>query len=93
MPSTRTWRTAKTPAGVADGEFGYPGCHLSRIVSGAVLRYTGDRSPAAVTERTDELLDVLRDKGIKPTGEAVSWFYDPPWTIPWRRRNEVAVPV
>ncbi|OBF16757.1 heme-binding protein [Mycobacterium sp. ACS4331] len=59
----------------------------------AVLRYTGDRSPAAVTERTDELLNILRNKGIKTTGEAVSWFYDPPWTIPWRRRNEVAVPV
>jgi len=23
----------------------------------------------------------------------VDWFYDPPWTIPWARRNEVAVPV
>jgi hypothetical protein len=23
----------------------------------------------------------------------VAWFYDPPWTLPWLRRNEVAVPV
>jgi hypothetical protein len=26
-------------------------------------------------------------------GEPVAWFYDPPWTIPALRRNEVAVPV
>jgi hypothetical protein len=26
-------------------------------------------------------------------GEPVAWFYDPPWTLPWLRRNEVAVPV
>ena len=22
-----------------------------------------------------------------------AWFYDPPWTLPFRRRNEIAVPV
>jgi len=27
------------------------------------------------------------------TGPVVDWFYDPPWTLPWVRRNEVAVPV
>ncbi|MBJ7467075.1 MAG: heme-binding protein, partial [Mycolicibacterium sp.] len=21
------------------------------------------------------------------------WFYDPPWTLPFRRRNEVAIPI
>lgn len=59
----------------------------------AVLRFGGDRSPKAVAARTAELQKVLRDKGIKPTGEAVAWFYDPPWTPPLRRRNEIAIPV
>ena len=59
----------------------------------AVLRFTGDRSPAAVDNRTAQLLKVLADNAITPHGEPLSWFYDPPWTIPWRRRNEVAVPV
>ncbi len=59
----------------------------------AVLRFSGDTSPGAVADRTDELLKTLRDNDIEPTGDAVAWFYDPPWTLPFRRRNEVAVPV
>ncbi len=59
----------------------------------AVLRFTGDRSPVAVPRRTEELLKTLADNGIKAEGETLSWFYDPPWTLPFRRRNEVAVPI
>ena len=29
----------------------------------------------------------------RASGEPQGWFYDPPWTIPFRRRNEVAVSV
>ncbi|WP_442932114.1 SOUL family heme-binding protein [Mycobacterium sp. 050134] len=59
----------------------------------AVLRFSGDWSPKAVARRTNELLKTLRDKGIEPTGEPETWFYDPPWTLPMRRRNEIAVTV
>lgn len=59
----------------------------------AVLRFSGDRGAAAVAARTEELLTTLGDHGITTTGEAVSWFYDPPWTLPFRRRNEIAVPI
>lgn len=59
----------------------------------AVLRFSGDRSPKAVADRTDELRKTLHDKGIEPAGDAVAWFYDPPWTLPFLRRNEVAIPV
>jgi SOUL heme-binding protein len=59
----------------------------------AVLRFSGDRSPQAVAAKTDELLQALRDSAFHPDGEPVAWFYDPPWTVPFRRRNEVAVPV
>jgi hypothetical protein len=27
------------------------------------------------------------------SGKPVDWFYDPPWTLPMFRRNEVVVPV
>jgi hypothetical protein len=59
----------------------------------AVLRFTGDRGPSAVAAKTDELVATLRDKHIEVVGEPVAWFYDPPWTLPFRRRNEIAVPV
>ena len=59
----------------------------------AVLRFSGDRSAQAVSARSQELRDVLRDKGIDADGDPVAWFYDPPWTLPFRRRNEIAIPV
>lgn len=59
----------------------------------AVLRFSGDRSRGTVAARTAELLRVLEKTAWVPSGEPVAWFYDPPWTIPFRRRNEVGVPV
>jgi len=59
----------------------------------AVLRFSGDRSPRAVATHTTELLDALYANDIEVVGEPQAWFYDPPWTLPCRRRNEVAVPV
>jgi len=59
----------------------------------AVLRFTGSRSETAVAERTRELLDRLASSPWRPVGEPIRWFYDPPWTLPFLRRNEVAVAV
>ncbi|RDH76405.1 heme-binding protein [Mycolicibacterium moriokaense] len=59
----------------------------------AVLRFSGDRGPAAVARQADRLLSVLRDTGVDVAGEPVAWFYDPPWTLPFRRRNEIAIAV
>ena len=59
----------------------------------AVLRFAGDRSAEAVARRTDQLRKALRDNAVEPAGEPVAWFYDPPWTLPFRRRNEVAIPL
>jgi hypothetical protein len=59
----------------------------------AVLRFSGDRGPHSVAARTSELRDVLRSNDFEPIGEPTAWFYDPPWTAPCRRRNEIAVPV
>jgi hypothetical protein len=59
----------------------------------AVLRFTGRWGPRAVAFHTAELSHALRDTAYEPAGPPVAWFYDPPWTIPMLRRNEVAVPV
>ena len=59
----------------------------------AVLRFRGDRGRRSVAARTSELRDILRSYGFEPIGEPTAWFYDPPWTVPCRRRNEIAMPV
>ncbi len=59
----------------------------------AVLRFTGRPNPRAVAARQADLLKALESSGFRPTSTPVAWFYDPPWTIPFRRRNEVAVAV
>lgn len=59
----------------------------------AVLRFTGSRSRNAIAAQTADLMRTLADAGFEPTGRPAAWFYDPPWTVPMLRRNEVAVPV
>jgi hypothetical protein len=59
----------------------------------AVLRFSGSRKPPAVAERAEELLGILADSKWQAVGRPFSLFYDPPWTIWFLRRNEVAVTV
>ena len=58
-----------------------------------VYRYTGSTDPAATAAADRELLHRLEGSGWAPAGQPVAWFYDPPWTLPFLRRNEAAVAV
>jgi hypothetical protein len=59
----------------------------------AVLRFSGFASAQTIVERTAKLLETLRGGDWVQAGTPVVWFYDPPWTLPPLRRNEVAVAV
>ena len=59
----------------------------------AVLRFSGSIGPDAVARRQAELTQALAGTAWRVTGPPLAWFYDPPWTIPFLRRNEAAVPV
>ncbi len=59
----------------------------------AVLRFSGSATPQAVTKHTAMLVAGLEGSAWRPAGAPVAWFYDPPWTLPPLRRNEVALPV
>ena len=59
----------------------------------AVLRFSGSAAPERVAEREADLRRVLEASDWRGVGEPVGLFYDPPWTLPWWRRNEVAVAV
>ena len=57
----------------------------------AVLRFTGSITPEARAEHRRILDDVLNAKGIKVDGSPIFMGYDPPFSIPFLRRNEVAI--
>ena len=59
----------------------------------AVLRFSGSTGTQAVEEHKALLLAALSGSGWASQGAPVAWFYDPPWTLPFLRRNEVAVTV
>ena len=58
-----------------------------------VYRYSGSTGGRAVAAAGHTLLDRLKGTGWTPTSAPVAWFYDPPWTLPFLRRNEAAVVV
>jgi hypothetical protein len=58
-----------------------------------VYRFSGIPGTKPVENATAILLRQLANSPWTVTGPPVAWFYDPPWTLPWARRNEVAVPV
>jgi hypothetical protein len=59
----------------------------------AVLRFSGFSSPAKNEKESIRLLEALKSHSIKTEGEPLLMCYDPPWTLPFLRRNEVAVKV
>ncbi len=59
----------------------------------AVLRFSGLGREDAVELETTRLLATLGALGYEPLGEPITLYYDPPWTLPFLRRNEVAVRV
>jgi len=59
----------------------------------AVLRFRGSTGPEAVAAQKQRLLAAVATGPWAPDGEPEAWFYDPPWTIPALRRNEVVVRV
>lgn len=59
----------------------------------AALRFSGSRAEDRVAAQNEALLRALGESAWLPAGEPSAFFYDPPWTLPFLRRNEVAVPV
>jgi len=56
-----------------------------------VVRFSGIPSAAPVAAAQARLFGALAGSNWVPEGGVEDWFYDPPWTLPFARRNEVAV--
>jgi len=59
----------------------------------AALRYSGNLSEEKYQKKTAELLDIVNRRGLQRVGEPFSAGYNPPWTLPFLKRNEVLVVV
>lgn len=60
----------------------------------AAIRYSWGRSEAKNREQGNELVQWLeQETPYQPASELISAGYDPPWTLPFLRRNEMLVEV
>lgn len=59
----------------------------------AVIRYSGKWEEDAMRRKTTELKAWIADRGLTELSSPRSAGYDPPWTLPPMRRNEVMIDV
>jgi hypothetical protein len=59
----------------------------------AVLLFSGSTGEKAISIRTTELMSAIQNTKWRASGPSTAFFYNPPWTLPFLRQNEVAVPV
>jgi hypothetical protein len=59
----------------------------------ATLRYAGSLNQERMTEYSQILSAWLDERHIKPLSSPRSAAYDPPWTIPSLRRNEIHIDI
>ena len=87
MPSQYTMQTIPQPKN--------PDVRLREIPGKlfAVNRFTGLNTVSRIQARTDELNAWIGQKNWKALGPVQLARYDPPWTLPMFRRNEVMVEV
>jgi hypothetical protein len=59
----------------------------------AVISFSGFYGEDKVQEKTQALRDWIKMKNLRPVGEPQFARYNPPWTLPFMRRNEVMIQV
>jgi SOUL heme-binding protein len=59
----------------------------------AIIKFSGFSSPERNEKHLKLLLNTLKNHGIEPWGQIYVLRYNPPWTPPFMRRNEVAIEV
>jgi hypothetical protein len=87
MPSQYTMETLPKPNNQAVQLREVPVQHF------AVLRYSGLNTASKVEDKTNELLAWVKTKNWQTAGSPQLSRYDPPWTLPMWRRNELRVEV
>ncbi|MGD9616479.1 MAG: heme-binding protein [Alphaproteobacteria bacterium] len=59
----------------------------------AAIRFSGVARDTGLQRHTKRLESFIRDKGLRPLSPPAFAFYNPPWTLPFLRRNEVMIEI
>jgi len=59
----------------------------------AVIEYTGSLCESGIAKNTDILTNWLNQQGLKTLSPARSAAYDPPWTLPFLKLNEIHIDI
>lgn len=59
----------------------------------AVIRFSGLAKDKTLQDRTRELISYIESHDLNAISAATYAFYNPPWTLPFMRRNEVMIEV
>ena len=87
LPSEYTLDTAPTPLDKQVVIKQLPGNKV------ATLRYSGRMTEASIHEHTEILENWIKEKDFSVMGKSYSAAFDPPWTVPMLRRNEVHIQI
>ena len=85
MPSKYTMETLPKPNNPAVELKEIPGKRF------AAIRFSGMGGQDSLERHTKELDEFLSAKNLTPSSPPTYAFYNPPWTLPFLRRNEVMV--
>ena len=59
----------------------------------AVLKYSGFNFQSKVQSKTQEAIEWVAKRNLQATGQPQLSRYDPPWTLPMLRRNEIMIEI
>ena len=59
----------------------------------AVIRFSGMAGEDSLKEHTDELNAFIKNKKLNALAQPTYAFFNPPWTLPFLRRNEVMIEI
>ena len=83
MPSSYTLETLPKPNNPAIKIIATPG-HRA-----AAIRFSGFWTDRNLRKNSEKLDAFIQEQGLKTAGDPVYAFYNPPWTLPFLRRNEI----
>ena len=58
-----------------------------------VIEFSGTNSNENVTEHENKLMNYIEENQIKINDSPKYAFYNPPWSLPFLRRNEVMIEI